>query len=227
MFMGFSKDTIDFFYGLRENNHKEWFEANRHPYQKHVQEPLQELVKELGPFMLTIDPFFEINPKKCISRIYRDVRFSHDKSPYRSNMWLAFKRIYKDWKAEPVYFFEIFPDFYRYGMGFYDIPRESLEALRQLILEKDKSFTKINAVYQGQNEFVMEGEKYKRILNQEISDDLKDWYQRKEIYFVCNKNIDERLFSTGISEDIINGFKVLEPIYHFFLKLRGHGPAGV
>jgi uncharacterized protein (TIGR02453 family) len=221
MFKGFSRSTTEFLGNLRENNNKEWFEAHRDHYQTYLREPFEELAADLGPFMLTIDPCFEINPKKCISRIHRDVRFSRDKSPYRSNLWLAFKRVYKDWKVEPTYFFEIFPDFYRYGMGFYEIPRETLEALRRLIAGNNKEFKKIHSLYRAQHEFVLEGEKYKRILNPELPDDLNEWYQRKEICFICNRNADERLFSAELAEDIARGFQVLAPMYDFFLGMRG------
>ncbi|MCR4442864.1 MAG: DUF2461 domain-containing protein [Peptococcaceae bacterium] len=221
MFEGFSQATIDYLKDLAANNNKEWFEAHRADYEKHLLLPFRELAAELGPFMLTIDPYFESNPRKCVSRIHRDIRFSRDKTPYRTNMWLAFKRVYKDWKAEPTYFFEVFPDYYRYGMGFYEIPKETLERLRELILKRDKGFEMINSIYKNQREFVLEGEKYKRVLNPELPDDLQEWHQRREIYFVCNKKADERLFSSRLAEDIAGGFKALEPAYNFFLQLRG------
>jgi len=221
MFTGFSKATVDFLSNLKENNNKQWFEANRENYEKYLFEPFQELVTDLGPFMLTIDPCFETSPKKCISRIYRDVRFSRDKSPYRANMWLTF-----DWKAEPVYFFEVFPNFYRYGMGFYEMPKESMEKLRELILKRDKGFEKIDRAYRKQDIFVLEGQKYKRTLNDTITDEQKDWYQRKEIYFVSNRNIDGKLFSRELTDDLMTGFSILKPAYEFFLKLRDNRPVG-
>ncbi|ATW28236.1 DUF2461 domain-containing protein [Candidatus Formimonas warabiya] len=220
MFQGFSEGTIQFLQGLKENNNKAWFEANKPTYQNFVQEPLRELVDELGPFMLSIDALFEISPKKAISRINRDIRFSHDKSPYRSNMWISFKRQYLDWKAEPTYFFEIFPDFYRYGMGFYCTPRETMDKLREMIDEKKKDFQQIHHLYQSQNIFRIEGEKYKRILNANLTAELNEWYQRKEVYFVCNRNIDELLFEKELVPVLRDGFKILEPFYHYFLRLK-------
>lgn len=65
---------------------------------------------------------------------------SRDKSPYRANMWLALRRICRDWKSEPTHFFKIFPDLYQYGMGFYSAPRDTMEELRQPIEKKNKKF---------------------------------------------------------------------------------------
>lgn len=220
MFQGFSKETIDFLADLKENNNKQWFEANRDKYIRYLREPMQELTISLGTFMLSIDPYFEIEPRKTISRINRDIRFSKDKSPYRANMWIAFKRVYLDWKTEPTYFFEIFPNSYRYGMGFYNIPKETLYKLRNMIDEGKKEFLKIDSIYRKQNTFILEGEKYKRIINPNLPEELNDWYQRKEIYFVCNREIDQRLFSAELLDDLMDGFEKLSPIYNFFLSLR-------
>lgn len=220
MIQGFSIETVKFLYELKENNNKQWFDENRDRYRKVLLEPMQQLTLVLGPHMLSIDPLLEINPRRAISRINRDVRFSRDKSPYRPNMWIAFKRIYQDWKAEPVYFFEIFPDYYRYGMGFYSIPRETLHKLRDMIDEHSKEFKRIHDLYKNQSTFTIEGEKYKRIINPDLPADLNEWYQRKEIYLTCNRDIDKRLYSPELAEDLISGFKLLEPIYRFFLKLR-------
>lgn len=220
MFKGFSEKTVDYLNELKFNNNKQWFEENRDKYRKYLIEPMKELVNELAPFMMSIDPLLEVTPKKSISRINRDIRFSRDKSPYRSNMWISFKRVYKDWKNEPVYFFEIFPDYYRYGMGFYNIPRDTLYKLRGLIDEDNKEFRKIHSIYKKQSIFTIEGDKYKRIINPDLPDELKDWYQRKEICLICNREIDNKLFSKELADDLVYGFKVLEPIYSFFLKLR-------
>lgn len=220
LFSGFSYDTINFLKDLRDNNNKQWFEENREKYSRCLLEPMKELASELSPLMLSIDPMLEIAPAKVISRIYRDVRFSKDKSPYRANMWIAFKRIYLDWKAEPCYFFEIFPDCYRFGMGFYNIPRETLQKLRDMIDEDSKAFRKVFSMYEKQSTFIIEGEKYKRIINQELPDKLNEWYQRKEIYMTCNRQIDDRLFSSSLVNDISEGFRQLEPVYGFFMSLR-------
>lgn len=220
MFNGFSINTINYLNGLKQNNNKQWFEENRDKYRELLLEPMQQLVQELEPVMLSIDPLLEVRPTKSISRINRDVRFSKDKSPYRANMWIAFKRVYQDWKAEPVYFFEIFPDYYRFGMGFYSIPKETLYKLRTMIEEGKKEFSGIYSLYKKQTIFTLEGEKYKRILNPKLPAEMNEWYQRKEIYLTCNRKIGKCLFSHELVEDISDGFKLLEPVYGFFMSLR-------
>ncbi len=224
MFQGFSPDTFSFLNNLKENNNKTWFETNREIYRNHILGPLQDLITELTPFMLTIDPLFTVNPKKAVSRINRDIRFSKDKSPYRANMWLVFKRLYIDWKVEPAFFFEIYPDYYRYGMGFYNVPRETMDKLRAMINGQNKNFQKIHSLYQEQKTFKIEGEKYKKILNLSLSEDLNEWYQRKDLYFVCNKELDNQLYGASLVDMLIEDFKLLVPFYNFLVGLRKSVP---
>jgi uncharacterized protein (TIGR02453 family) len=122
-FKGFSPKTLKFLRAIKANNNKAWFEAHRNDYEEYVLGPLRDLVTDLGDFMLDIDPRFEVEPavNKTISRIYRDTRFSKDKSPFRSTVWITFKNRNKDWTTNVCgYFFELSMDSYRYGMGFYD-----------------------------------------------------------------------------------------------------------
>ncbi|MDA8210412.1 MAG: DUF2461 domain-containing protein [Clostridia bacterium] len=89
-FKGFSKSTLDFLKNLKANNNKVWFETHKQDYQEYLLKPLKDLVMDLSSFMLSIDPYLETKPavNKTISRIYRDTRFSKDKSPYKSTMWI-------------------------------------------------------------------------------------------------------------------------------------------
>ena len=88
----FSENTIIYLNNLNNNNNKTWFEAHRVDYENYLLNPFKGLVEDLKPYMLEIDSCFDLRFNKCISRIHRDIRFSKDKSPYRSNIWLSFKQ---------------------------------------------------------------------------------------------------------------------------------------
>jgi hypothetical protein len=128
--------------------------------------------------------------------------------------------LYRDWKMEPTYFFEIFPDYYRYGMGYYDIPKDTMDKIREMIVRGDMDFTDMYSAYKSQNIFTLEGQMYKRSLNNEIPEELKSWYQRKEIYFVCNRNNDSLLFSSELIAKLAFDFKTIATLYNFFIKLK-------
>ncbi len=222
-FTGFSRKTLKFLHGLKANNDKAWFKAHKSDYEEFVLQPFSDLVTDLGDFMLDIDLCFEITPaiNKTISRIYRDTRFSKDKSPYRSTMWFTFKNQNKDWTTLVCgYFFELSPASYRYGMGFYNAAPAIMSKFRQMIDENPKEFARAISFLDKQKTFVLEGDKYKRIIDKTKPEKIQNWYQRKNVYLVCNRKIDEVLFSSNLVDDLTHGFGLIAPFYHYLEKVR-------
>lgn len=89
-FHGFTADSFLFFEELARNNQKAWFDANRSRYDEHVVGAFRGLLETLTPALLRLNPHFEVGGKTNgnFSRINRDIRFSKDKSPYKSNFYL-------------------------------------------------------------------------------------------------------------------------------------------
>lgn len=102
-FNGFSPESPGFLERLAANNNKAWFEEHRDDFEQSLMEPLKNLVSDLTGAMLAIDPELVVIPAvdKTISRIYRDTRFSRNKSPYKTCLWITFKRRSPDWKTAP------------------------------------------------------------------------------------------------------------------------------
>lgn len=222
-FNGFSPKTLKFLRGLKANNSKSWFESHRTDYEKYVLGPLRDLVTDLGDFMLDIDPRFEIMPavNKTISRIYRDTRFSKDKSPFRSTVWFTFKNRSKDWTTLVCgYFFELSVNAYRYGMGFYNAAPAIMNRFREMIDENPKEFLKAISFFAKQETFVLEGEKYKRMIDKNKPEKILNWYQRKNMYLVCNRKIDDVLFSDKLVDDLKYGFGLIAPLYRYFQRIK-------
>lgn len=219
-FTGFTTDTLEFLRTLAANNRKEWFEAHREEYRRFLQEPLQQLASVLAGPLTVIDPDLITESRRVISRIHRDTRFSRNKSPYKTTMWLTFKRPLKEWQDAPCFFFEIGVDFYRFGMGFYSASKVTMDRLRQVIDRKPEAFRREVAFLDGQDTFVLEGEKYKRLLDGQKEEDILEWYQRRNLYLVCNRQIDGRLFSRGVLDELTSGFGRLAPFYHWLWRLK-------
>ncbi|MEN6356982.1 MAG: DUF2461 domain-containing protein [Armatimonadota bacterium] len=218
-FNGFFPKTLEFLCNLKANNNKEWFEAHKQEYQEYLLVPLQNLAADLSADMLAIDSLLVVGPK-TVSRIYRDTRFSGNKGPYKTTMWLTFKRPRQDWMDAPAYFFEIAPSSYRYGMGFYSASPDTMRKFREMIDEKEEEFQEAISFYPKQKTFAIEGEIYKRIINESKSREIQDWYQRRNLYLVCNRKIDRLIFSGELAEDMISGFNTIAPLYRYLLKLR-------
>lgn len=221
-FKGFSPESLGFLHDVHWMNSREWFESRRGMYERCLLDPLRALVVDLSKKMSAIDPFFEVRPlvNKTISRIYRDTRFSRDKSLFKDRMWLTFKRPGKDWKDRPAYYFELTPDSYRYGMGYYSAAKRTMDLFRAEIDRDPGLFGRVVSFYGKGGRFSLEGEKYKRSLKSGHPPELQEWYQRRSFYLACNKGIDETLFSSRLSGEIASGFETIEPIYRFLMKLK-------
>lgn len=90
VFRGFARGSFEFFHELADNNNKAWFDRNRQRYEQHVTGAFRGLLDTLAPFLLKINPQFETAGKTNgnFSRINRDIRFSKDKTPYKSSYYL-------------------------------------------------------------------------------------------------------------------------------------------
>jgi uncharacterized protein (DUF2461 family) len=176
--------------------------------------------------MLEIDPSFETRPlvHKTISRIFRDTRFSRDGSLFRDRMWLVFKRPIKDWKDAPGYFFELAPDRYRFGMGYYMASRATMDRFRRRIDADPGAFLDLLTYRRKRPRFELAGDKYRNPLASHHVPEIQDWYQRKSFYLSCARTLDDTLFSPRLVRDLACGFRNLAPLYRFLIELgRGDG----
>jgi len=225
-FDGFSKKSLTFLRNVRGKNSKPWFEAHRPVYEKQLMQPMRTLVGVLSIPMMTIDPDFETRPavNRTISRIYRDTRFSKDKSLFRDSMWLTFKRPSKQWMNAPGFFFEITPRMYRWGMGFYEAKRDTMDKMRADIDNNPKEFRKVTAFYGKSNPYVLAGELYKRKMGPGHPEKIEDWYQRKSFYLTSEHKPDNLLFSPDLVDRLVVDFMMLKPLYQYLMALRAKKP---
>jgi len=217
-FRGFSRKTFSFLRDLHNNNDKTWFKAHREVYEEHVLQPLRALVTDMSDFMLGIDLSFEVAPAvgKTISRIYRDTRFSKDKSPFHDCAWITFKRSGKDWSRYiPGYFLEIAPKSYRYGMGFYEAAPDLMARFRERIEEDPESFVKAVGWLDKQKVFTVEGERYKRPTGQDKPEPIRTWYGYRSFYLTCNRTIDDAILSPKFPDRLMDHFGMAAPLYRY------------
>ncbi|WP_392562769.1 DUF2461 domain-containing protein [Orbus sturtevantii] len=219
-FTGFSQAGLNFLQEVRKQNSREWFAENREVYDDELIKPFRSLVEQLTSGMLIIDEWFETKPAigKTISRINRDTRFSHDKSLYRSRLWLTFKRPSKDWKESPVYFFEIAPDMYRYGLGYYCAPKQTMDIFRSEINQDPNKF--LDVIRCVKKPFELVGEKYKRPLIKDQPEQIANWYNRKNFAIMATSTQIEDIFKADLAKKLLKGFKQLTPLYNYLMRIE-------
>jgi uncharacterized protein (TIGR02453 family) len=224
----FTPLTLAFLRKLSAHNNRSWFQAHRTEYEEYLLPPLRRLVKALSPLMISIDPYMDLRPSvnHTISRIYRDIRFSQDKSPFRDRMWLVFRRHRSNWRELPAYFFELTANAYRYGMGFYCAGKAVMDRFRSRLENDPVSFgEKIKPLIE-KDLFRVSGDVYKRPPNVQVPEKLKPWVQRKNLYLVCESHDTQRLFSSRLISDLSDGYILLAPVYHFLMETALSGKEG-
>ena len=129
-FTGFTSETGEFLWELAFHNEKPWFEAHKEQFLRAVKEPFDALAKETLALMRQKHP----DEPYClhISRIYRDARRLFGRGPYKDHLWFTL------WTGEdrhnsPVFWFELSPASFSYGVGFYTATAEQMAALRRYI----------------------------------------------------------------------------------------------
>ena len=136
--MPFSQQSVDFLFENRLHDSREWFRDHKQTYAEQVTEPMKQLILDVAPAVLKIDPLIEINPAR-ISRIYRDMRLNPD-SIFRAHIWYTFSRTREQYHALPGFYFSIGAGGISYGCGYYCASAQSMQKLRRLILAGDDCF---------------------------------------------------------------------------------------
>jgi uncharacterized protein (TIGR02453 family) len=139
----FTRQTFTFLASLAENNTREWFEEHRQDYEDCVREPALDFISDMEDEMPAISKHFRALPKKVggsLMRIYRDTRFSNDKSPYKTNIGIHFRHeVGKDVHA-PGYYVHIEPGECFVGVGLWHPEPDVLFRIREAIVKKDKAW---------------------------------------------------------------------------------------
>lgn len=138
-FDGFPKDTIEFLTDLRDNNNRDWFNENKTRYEQSFVQPSLQLIEALQRPLGKIAPMLKVEPKRMggsLMRIYKDTRFSNDKTPYKTNIGIQFRHAAgKDVHAPGVYV-HIDPDECFFGAGAWRPDSPTLLQFRTAIVEK-------------------------------------------------------------------------------------------
>lgn len=129
----FSPDGLAFLRALKRNNRREWFQPRKEKYEAHVRAPMRAIVDRLAVDLRPIAPEIVVDPKAAIYRIYRDTRFSGDKTPYKTHIASNFP-----WRGLPKHegaglYFHVSPDEIWIGGGMYAPQTAQLHAVREHI----------------------------------------------------------------------------------------------
>lgn len=134
----FTNELYDFLAELKANNNREWFQSNKKRYEQHVKEPLLRFITDFGPLLHEISPHFVADPRPVggsMFRIYRDVRFAKDKSPYKTHAAAQFRHTAGKDVHAPGFYVHLSTEGIHAGTGLWRPDSKALAAIRNAIVE--------------------------------------------------------------------------------------------
>lgn len=144
-FPGFPPEAMTFFRGLKKNNTKEWFEPRKEIYESKAKAPMIELVEAINSHLGTLAPSYVTEPRKAIYRIYRDTRFSKDKTPYKTHIAAVFNHRALDKHVSAGLYFAVSYESVDFGGGVYMPGPEQILQIRTLLAERHAEFLRLSA----------------------------------------------------------------------------------
>ena len=142
-FSGFPPEAPQFFRGLARHNNREWFQARKAIFEEHVKQPMRQLVEALNGELRKFAPAYVTDPEKAIYRIYRDTRFSKDKTPYKDHVAASFHSRSAGGRGDAGYYVAMSHKETAIGGGIYMPQPEALLAIRNHIAEHHRELRKI------------------------------------------------------------------------------------
>ena len=151
----FNPTLFDFLRDLRRNNNRDWFQANKERYEDQVRHPALQFISDFGPNLRKISPSFEADPRPVggsMFRIYRDVRFSKDKSPYKTGRDVH----------SPGFYLHLEPDSCFAVVGIYHPDGATLAEIRKFLVENSTRWNRVKSGKRFRRDFELGGASLKR-----------------------------------------------------------------
>lgn len=220
-FPGFSPGLVSFLTELSRHNTRSWFEAKRERFERDVREPALEFIATMAGPLKKISPSFVAVPKKVggsLMRIHRDVRFSKDKKPYKTNLGIHFRHAAGKDVHAPGFYFHVDPHDVFVGAGIWHPESDALLRIREAIDENPMGWKKAKNSKPFVTKFELSGDTLRRPPqgfgnDHPLIDDLK----RKDFIGICSLKHDD-LLEPEILDQTADLFRSAKPLMAFLCK---------
>jgi uncharacterized protein (TIGR02453 family) len=220
----FTKQTFTFLSALAENNEREWFTEHQQDYEDFVRKPALNFISDMSDEMPAISRHFLAQSKKVggsLMRIYRDTRFSKDKTPYKTNIGIQFRHeVGKDIHALG-YYLHIEPSGCFLGIGLWHPDADALFKIREAIVQKSNAWLAARDDQPFRKHFTLEGDSLTNAprgfaKDHPLVEDLK----RKD--FICLAPLSETMVtSKNLRPQVVERFRQGAPYMEFLCKALG------
>jgi uncharacterized protein (TIGR02453 family) len=230
-FMGFPEKGLRFLSGLKKNNNRDWFEAHKQDYREAVAEPAQAFVVALGRRLQTISKGIiydtRLNGSGSIMRVYRDIRFSKDKTPYKDWLGIFFWEGKLKKMENPGYYVQVDPQGSFVAAGHYRFPKSFFEAYRVAVddARRGKELERILEALGRTKGVVIGGDRTKRVPRGfDAGHPRAELLKHKGLY-VYTEPIPRKQLTTPEFVDLCLAWcKKMAPLQNWMVKVAGKAP---
>jgi uncharacterized protein (TIGR02453 family) len=215
----FTKSYIKFFKDLAKNNEREWFHANKKRYEEDVKQPFTDFVQQMIDLVKEQDPTVLITPKEAMFRIFRDTRFSKDKTPYKLKMSAVISKGGRKDHSHPGIYVEIGADEVGVYSGAWGPDKNQLQGIRETIASNPKAFRSIIEDKKFVKLFgAVNGEKNKRIPKEFVEVAEKEPLIFNKSFYVFTKMDAESILKKDFNKKVLNCYEVAQPFGKYLSK---------
>jgi len=160
----FNQQSFDFLRNLSNNNNRIWFNEHKALYEECIRSPALLLIETMQPHIQALSPNFTAVAKKTggsLMRVYRDIRFAKDKTPYKTNIGIQFKHLTAKNVHAPAFYLHISNDECFLAAGIWRPSGVALSGIREMISNNPSSWSKITGDKTFQRYFSLSGESLK------------------------------------------------------------------
>ena len=208
-FAGFTPETVDFLWGIRLNNNREWFLEHKKDYVNHLYEPMKALGRELFlPYLERTGDLLKV------SRIYRDTRMHHP-LPYKESLWICIRQDVEWWAENPCLFFEITPDGISYGFAWLRPRPAVMERLRRDMAAKPEEFLMLLHNTQKATGLEVTATNYKRPKPCEVEALVPYYAWKQDICCIRSEEFSPESFGPALAQRVGEFLEKLYPLYDF------------
>ncbi len=216
-FDGFPQEGLDFFRKLKKNNKREWFQPRKQIFDEKVKAPMIELIGAVNAQLARFAPEHIVEPAKAVYRIYRDTRFSNDKTPYKTHIAVNFPRQGLEKHAGGGFYFSVGADEIEVAGGVYMPGPEQLLAIREHIAANHKAFAKLaegKAVRDLMGD--MHGDPLTRVPKGFAADHPAAEYLKCRRWVFYRSDLDPKIAATKeFLPELVKRLKAMTPFVHF------------
>lgn len=210
-----SKQLFKFLSELKKNNTKEWFDENRKVYEKlkkEMQVFVADLIQEISKWDESVA---DLEPKDCMFRINRDIRFSKDKSPYKTNFGAIITKGGKK-SAHAGYYIHLEPGGEFLAGGSYMPQPDQLKAIRQEIDYNPEAFKKIISHKDFKSNFKqLEGDKLSSVPKGYDAENPMSEFLKHKSFLMMHRLTDKDVYAPDFKKNILKVFKAMKPLNDF------------